>query len=440
MRGSTVVGTYGYMAPEQFRGQAVPATDLYGLGATLLFLLTHRSPADFPTDGLKIDFRSRIKVSDDFADWLDTMLEPDLEERFSEAKVALEVLRGKKKIFALEVLRCKKLIILGLLNPILLTAVIGMGITIAIATSIFNNYKWGILDILGFQPPETTCSNLDRMRDYINKGGNPNTEVPVYLFDYKKSLLLCAIEADAREMTEFLIAKGAKADNALHEVKTIEDAKYLIDKGADVNHKNKYGWTPLHYAVAFYRKEIVELLLSHQANISAQNKDGYTPLHLITQDIKSNQKYFSENYIAREVNNNNININTKFSILKLIFDNNAKIDVTNNDGYTALHFSAQQLHSNIIEFLLHKGADINKQAASDGRTPLMLAAKETDSLPVIELLIANGADIGIVDKQGLQAHRIAINSGNQEVGWKLIFEKQQLNFCKEGYIIYCKNK
>ncbi|MGB3652400.1 MAG: hypothetical protein WBA41_14450 [Rivularia sp. (in: cyanobacteria)] len=68
------------------------------MGATLLFLLTHRSPADFPTDGLKIDFRNRIKVSEDFADWLDKMLEPDLEERFRSAKVALEVLRGKRKI------------------------------------------------------------------------------------------------------------------------------------------------------------------------------------------------------------------------------------------------------------------------------------------------------------------------------------------------------
>jgi hypothetical protein len=38
--GSTVVGTYGYMAPEQFRGAAVPASDLYGLGGTLLFLLS----------------------------------------------------------------------------------------------------------------------------------------------------------------------------------------------------------------------------------------------------------------------------------------------------------------------------------------------------------------------------------------------------------------
>ena len=38
--GSTVVGTYGYMSPEQFRGAAQPSSDLYSLGATLLFLLT----------------------------------------------------------------------------------------------------------------------------------------------------------------------------------------------------------------------------------------------------------------------------------------------------------------------------------------------------------------------------------------------------------------
>lgn len=38
--GSTIIGTYGYMAPEQFRGQATPASDLYGLAGTLLFLLS----------------------------------------------------------------------------------------------------------------------------------------------------------------------------------------------------------------------------------------------------------------------------------------------------------------------------------------------------------------------------------------------------------------
>ncbi|NES23629.1 MAG: serine/threonine protein kinase [Symploca sp. SIO3E6] len=93
--GSTVVGTYGYMAPEQFRGQAVLSTDLYGVGTTLLFLLTRKSPADLPQRQLKIDFRSHICVDNNFADWLEKMLEPVIEDRFPTAEAALAVLRGE---------------------------------------------------------------------------------------------------------------------------------------------------------------------------------------------------------------------------------------------------------------------------------------------------------------------------------------------------------
>ncbi len=97
-RGSTVVGTYGYMAPEQFLGQAVPATDLYGLGATLLFVLARTSPADMPQHRLKIDFRSRLDISADLADWLEMMLEPMVEDRFATAKEAIAVLKGDREI------------------------------------------------------------------------------------------------------------------------------------------------------------------------------------------------------------------------------------------------------------------------------------------------------------------------------------------------------
>ncbi|MBD1999979.1 serine/threonine protein kinase [Leptolyngbya sp. FACHB-541] len=93
---STVVGTYGYMAPEQFRGQAVLGTDLYGLGATLITLLTGKAPADLPYRKLRIHFRPHVTVSKQFADWLERMVEPTAEDRFPSAAEASSALRGEK--------------------------------------------------------------------------------------------------------------------------------------------------------------------------------------------------------------------------------------------------------------------------------------------------------------------------------------------------------
>ncbi|PZO44292.1 MAG: serine/threonine protein kinase [Pseudanabaena frigida] len=92
--GSTFVGTYGYMSPEQFRGQASCASDLYGLGATLLFLLTHRSPAELPQNRMKIDVRACTNVSEEFANWLEQTIEPATEDRFNSAGSALEALQN----------------------------------------------------------------------------------------------------------------------------------------------------------------------------------------------------------------------------------------------------------------------------------------------------------------------------------------------------------
>ncbi len=91
---STVVGTYGYMAPEQHRGNAILSTDLYGLGCTLLFLLTGQSPAELPHRKLKINFRSMVNLQPDFTKWIEELIEPNIENRFQNAKDALDVLFG----------------------------------------------------------------------------------------------------------------------------------------------------------------------------------------------------------------------------------------------------------------------------------------------------------------------------------------------------------
>jgi hypothetical protein len=74
--GSTVVGTFGYMAPEQLYGAQTPATDLYALGATMLTLATGKSPEHQPRDGLAIDV-------DAAAPWLSTSLKTLLTQLLS---------------------------------------------------------------------------------------------------------------------------------------------------------------------------------------------------------------------------------------------------------------------------------------------------------------------------------------------------------------------
>ena len=59
--GSTVVGTFGYMAPEQFQGRALPGSDVYGVGATVLSLLAGTEPEALPHRGLAIDVRAALR-------------------------------------------------------------------------------------------------------------------------------------------------------------------------------------------------------------------------------------------------------------------------------------------------------------------------------------------------------------------------------------------
>ncbi|MDY7006538.1 MAG: hypothetical protein SWX82_22125 [Cyanobacteriota bacterium] len=94
----TFVGTIGYMPPEQLQGKAYCASDLYSLGGTLLYLLTHHSPDELPQKRMKIDIRSCVEISPEFMNWLEVILEPMWEDRFQSATAALNVLNNKSEI------------------------------------------------------------------------------------------------------------------------------------------------------------------------------------------------------------------------------------------------------------------------------------------------------------------------------------------------------
>jgi len=111
---------YGYMAPEQFQNRATLQTDLYGLGGTMLYMLSGRPPSYFPQvwnlrfhwkiksssvtlilracifycedsynnnrvarqRRLKVEFRDLVTMSIELANVVDRLLEPAPEDRF----------------------------------------------------------------------------------------------------------------------------------------------------------------------------------------------------------------------------------------------------------------------------------------------------------------------------------------------------------------------
>ena len=157
--GNTVAGTFGYIAPEQFYGKAIPQSDLYSLGATILYLLTHTCPTEFTTDGLKIKFQDKVNISDRLYNWLEKMLEPEAEQRFSSADNALAALKGKRDFHSNQKnkSRLKNISFLILFVTCLL---------------FLNSKKWGILNSFGILPRNICKPSV--MTKYLQQGGDPN--------------------------------------------------------------------------------------------------------------------------------------------------------------------------------------------------------------------------------------------------------------------------
>ncbi len=91
--GSTIVGTFGYMAPEQLHGQVTPATDLYALGATIVALAGGIEPEDVPRKGLRMDLAKHLPALDrGLRDVLAAMTEPEPDKRPQRARDVVALL------------------------------------------------------------------------------------------------------------------------------------------------------------------------------------------------------------------------------------------------------------------------------------------------------------------------------------------------------------
>eukprot|EP00930_Biecheleria_cincta_P014004 TRINITY_DN12221_c0_g1_i1.p1 TRINITY_DN12221_c0_g1~~TRINITY_DN12221_c0_g1_i1.p1 ORF type:complete len:338 (+),score=58.33 TRINITY_DN12221_c0_g1_i1:581-1594(+) len=107
----------------------------------------------------------------------------------------------------------------------------------------------------------------------------------------------------------------------------------------------------------------------------------------------------------------------------------AKADVKREDqrGWTALMHACVNNCRAAVEILLEQGANVNLTAA-DGKTPLMLAAIETDTtMDVVKLLVKAKASLATLDQDGYSAFFYACQHGKRDLAKWLLTKGVDVN-------------
>jgi ankyrin repeat protein len=396
------------MAPEQFKGRAVAATDLYSLGVTLLYLLTHRSPTELPHENLKINFRSRVQVSPALAEWLEKLVAPELESRFSTAEEALTALKQSQWVNKKNWLK------------------VGMGIAgLATVGFLGFHYRWLLLNRLGVYP--VGC-NTGAIETYLEQGGRLEKLVASrdsalwcggreYASESLEEFFFDAAASGKVNVVERLLAAGAAVnvqdgdgDTPLHVAaweENVEVVKRLLSAGAAVNIQSRYGETPLHEAAKEGHIEVVKRLLSAGAAVHIQEDiNGDTPLH----------KAASRGHIE---------------VVKRLLSAGAAVNVQDDQDKTPLHEAIPEYdavrkgHVEVVKHLLSAGADVNIQN-DYGDTPLYKAASG-GNVEVVKRLLSVGAAINVQDDYGWTPLHVASYEGNVEVVKRLLSAGAQVN-------------
>ncbi|NXG58338.1 RN5A ribonuclease, partial [Hemiprocne comata] len=193
-------------------------------------------------------------------------------------------------------------------------------------------------------------------------------------------------KASTSSSTETAEDLGLKLHIALRN-RSSEYVQELLEKGADVNFKANFGWTPLQSAVQANNVNLVQLLLDKGACPHARKDNGGTA--------------FTEAAMVGNVD-----------ILKLLLHYGLDINDHDDNGFTAFMEAAWYGKEEALKFLYSEGADVNlrREVSAEkaklhkgGETALMDACKK-GHFSVVKILVQEmGADVNLCDNSDRNA-------------------------------------
>jgi ankyrin repeat protein len=194
----------------------------------------------------------------------------------------------------------------------------------------------------------------------------------------------------------------ASWDGDIQKVTTLLKENHIL-----VFSKDKYGYTPLHWAALAGHNDVAEFLLANGADVNATSNNGHVPWYegkvnghnAVT--ILDNNYGFAPLHLAA--------LNGHKDVVELLVAKGANVNA--NNGGTPLHRAAG--HKEVMEFLLAHGADVNAKA-NNGETPLHYAARRGEG-NLAELLMAHGADINVKSNKGHTPLYVAAREGHKDV-------------------------